>query len=123
MNPDGLRNQIEGNAIQATSRALLEEVRFDQRRVTSTDWSSYPILRFPAAPAVRIALIDRPGEPSLGAGEGEPGVPPVAPAIANAVFAATGVRLREVPFSAARYLAAAATERSALERAPIHQPP
>jgi nicotinate dehydrogenase subunit B len=121
VNPDGLRNQIEGNAIQATSRALLEEVRFDQRRVTSTDWSSYPILRFPAAPAVRIALIDRPGEPSLGAGE--PTTTVVAPAIANAVFAATGVRLREVPFSAARYLAAAATERSALERAPIHQPP
>jgi nicotinate dehydrogenase subunit B len=103
VNPDGLRNQIEGNAIQATSRALLEEVHFDRERVTSTDWSRYPILRFPDAPTVRISLIDRPEQPALGAGE--PTTIVIAPAIANAVFAATGVRLREVPFSAARYLA------------------
>jgi nicotinate dehydrogenase subunit B len=106
VNPDGLRNQIEGNAIQATSRALLEEVRFDRARVTSTDWTAYPILRFPAAPAVRIAVIDRPDQPALGAGE--PTTIVVAPAIANAVFAATGVRLRRVPFTKARFVDALA---------------
>ncbi len=105
VNPDGLRNQIEGNAVQATSRALLEEVRFDRERVTSTDWAGYPILRFPDAPAVRVAPIDRPDQPSLGAGEATTTV--IAPAIANAVFAATALRLREVPFSAERYRAAA----------------
>jgi len=105
VNPDGVRNQIEGNAVQATSRALFESVRYDRERVTSTDWDAYRIARFPDAPAVRIATIDRPELPSTGAGE--PATIVVAPAIANAVFTATGVRLREIPFTPARYRAAA----------------
>jgi nicotinate dehydrogenase subunit B len=100
VNPDGLRNQIEGAVIQGASRALKEEVTFDRQRVTSIDWATYPILRFPEVPYVHIALVDRPGESPLGAGE--PATTIVAPAIANAVFAATGARLREVPFTAAR---------------------
>jgi nicotinate dehydrogenase subunit B len=97
MNPDGLRNQVEGNIMHTLSRTLHEEVRFDRSKVTSVDWSSYPVLRFPEAPAVEVALIDRPDQPPYGAGEAAS--TPVAAAIANAVFDATGVRLRRVPFS------------------------
>ena len=100
VNPDGLRNQIEGAVIQGASRALREEVTFDRQRVTSIDWATYPILRFPDVPNVHIALVDRPGESPLGAGE--PATTIVAPAIANALFAATGARVREVPFTPAR---------------------
>lgn len=100
VNPDGLRNQIEGAVIQGASRALREEVTFDRQRVTSIDWATYPILRFPDVPSVHVALVDRPGESPLGAGE--PATTIVAPAIANAVFAATGARLRDVPFTPAR---------------------
>ena len=97
VNPDGLRNQIEGNAIQAASRALKEEVRFDPQHVTSVDWASYPILRFEEIPDVMIRTIDRAQERILGAGEATTTV--IAPAIANAVFAQTGARLRRVPFT------------------------
>ena len=69
VNPDGLRNQVEGNIMQTLSRTLHEEVTFDRSRVTSVDWVSYPILTFPEAPAVQVALIDRPDQPSYGAGE------------------------------------------------------
>jgi CO/xanthine dehydrogenase Mo-binding subunit len=69
VNPDGLRNQIEGNAIQATSRAIEEAVRFDASGVTSLDWHSYPIVRFSDVPDVTIGLIDRKHEPVLGVGE------------------------------------------------------
>jgi nicotinate dehydrogenase subunit B len=100
VNPDGVRNQIEGAVIQGTSRALLEEVTFDRNGVTSIDWETYPILRFSQIPNVHISLIDRPNERPLGAGE--PATVIVAAAIGNAVFSATGVRLREVPFTAAR---------------------
>ncbi|HXD18167.1 MAG TPA: molybdopterin cofactor-binding domain-containing protein [Vicinamibacterales bacterium] len=100
VNPDGLRNQVEGCIVQTLSRALHEEVTFDRSRVTSVDWTSYPILRFPEAPAVEVILIDRPNEPLVGAGEAA--TAPVAAALANAVFDATGVRLRTVPFTAAR---------------------
>jgi CO/xanthine dehydrogenase Mo-binding subunit len=100
VNPDGLRNQIEGAVIQGTSRALKEQVTFDRSSVTSVDWRTYPIVRFSEVPDVHITLIDRPAERPLGAGE--PATIIVAPAIGNAVFAATGARLREVPFSAAR---------------------
>ncbi len=100
VNPDGLRNQIEGAVIQGASRALKEEVTFDRRRVTSIDWLTYPIIRFSEVPNVHIMLVDRPGERPLGAGE--PATTVVAPAIANVVFAATGARLREVPFTSAR---------------------
>jgi CO/xanthine dehydrogenase Mo-binding subunit len=97
VNPDGLRNQIEGNAVQATSRALKEAVRFSGQAVTSVDWRTYPILTFSEVPAVTIRLINRPAEKILGAGEATSTV--IAPAIANAIFARTGARLRSVPFT------------------------
>ncbi len=100
INPDSLRNQIEGNILQTLSRALHEEVKFDRSQVTSVDWASYPILRFPEAPKVEVALLDRPSLPPLGAGEAS--AAPVAAALANAIFDATGVRLRTVPFIAER---------------------
>ncbi len=95
VNPDGLRNQIEGSILQTLGRALHEEVKFDRSRVTSVDWASYPILSFPEVPSLDVALIDRPSLPPLGAGEAS--TAPVAAALANAVFDATGVRLRRVP--------------------------
>ncbi len=105
VNPDGVRNQIEGNVIQALSRALLEEVRFDRQAVTSLDWASYPILRFSDVPdEIAISLIDRRDQPSFGAGE--PATAPVFAAVANAIFDATGARLRSVPFTAERVKAA-----------------
>src|SRR5262245_47944539 len=100
INPDGVRAQVEGSILQTLSRALMEEVKFDRARVTSTDWSSYPILTFSAAPRIRIDLIDRPSEPPLGAGEAA--CTPVGAALANAVHDATGVRLRTVPFTPER---------------------
>jgi CO/xanthine dehydrogenase Mo-binding subunit len=106
VNPDGLRNQVEGNIMQTLSRTLHEEVTFDKSHVTSTDWVRYPLLRFPEAPVVQVALIDRPGEPSYGAGEAASA--PIAAALGNAVFDATGVRLRTAPFTAARVKAALA---------------
>ena len=100
VNPDGLRNQVEGCILQTLSRALHEEVKFDHSRVTSVDWSSYPILRFPEVPQVDVALINRPELPPVGAGEAA--TAPVAAVLANAIFDATGVRLRTVPFTPAR---------------------
>jgi nicotinate dehydrogenase subunit B len=107
INPDGLRNQIEGNVVQMTSRTLLEEVKFNRSRVTSLDWASYPILRFPDVPEVTIDLIDRPTDPPWGAGEPAGAVIPGA--ISNAIFDATGVRLRSVPFTPAKVKAALAS--------------
>jgi CO/xanthine dehydrogenase Mo-binding subunit len=104
VNPDGLKNQIEGNVLQAVSRALFEEVQFDSAGVKSLDWGSYPVLTFPDVPDIDTVLINRPDMPALGAGE--PSIVPVTGAIANAVFDATGARLREVPFTPARVLAA-----------------
>jgi CO/xanthine dehydrogenase Mo-binding subunit len=95
INPDGLRNQIEGCILQTLGRTLHEETTFDRSRVTSVDWKSYPILNFSEVPAVEVALIDRPALPPMGAGEAA--TAPVAAALANAVFDATGVRLRRVP--------------------------
>lgn len=106
INPDGLRNQVEGNILQTLSRTLHEEVTFDKARVTSVDWVSYPLLRFPDVPAIEVALIDHPDQPPYGAGEAA--CAPLAAAVANAVFDATGVRLREVPFTAAKVKAALA---------------
>ena len=97
INPDGLRNQIEGNVIQTVSRTLIEEVKFSRSAVTSLDWVSYPILTFPEVPEIVIDLIDRPSEKPWGAGE--PSAAVVPSAISNAVFDATGVRLRSVPFT------------------------
>lgn len=104
VNPDGLRNQVEGSILHTLSRTLHEEIQFERSRVTSVDWASYPILSFPEVPAVEVALLDRPDQPSYGAGEAA--CAPVAAALGNAVFDATGVRLRSVPFTAARVKAA-----------------
>jgi CO/xanthine dehydrogenase Mo-binding subunit len=100
INPDGLRNQIEGNVIQTVSRTLKEEVKFDRSMVTSLDWATYPILTFPEIPDIVIELIDRPTAPPWGAGE--PSAAVIPSAISNAVFDATGVRLRSVPFTPAK---------------------
>jgi nicotinate dehydrogenase subunit B len=100
INPDGARAQVEGSILQTLSRALMEEVKFDRSRVTSLDWSSYPILRFPDVPKLDIALIDRSTDPPVGAGEAA--CTTVAAALANAVFDATGARLRTVPFTPQR---------------------
>jgi CO/xanthine dehydrogenase Mo-binding subunit len=104
INPDGVKNQVEGNVIQGVSRALLEEVTFNANGVTSLDWATYPILRFPDVPDLDVVLINRPEMQPLGAGEGAT-IPPAA-AIANAIFDAVGVRLREGPFTPKRVLAA-----------------
>jgi len=104
INPDGVRNQIEGNVVQTVSRTLKEEVTFDRSRVTSLDWASYPILTFPEVPDVDIDLIDRPTEKPWGVGE--PAASVVPSAIANAVFDAAGVRMRSVPFTFAKVRAA-----------------
>jgi CO/xanthine dehydrogenase Mo-binding subunit len=101
VNPGTLKNVIEGNVVHGASRALFEEVTFDASNVTSLDWARYPILEMADAPeSVEIVLIDRPDLPPSGAGE--PSTRPVAAAIANAVYDATGVRLRRVPFTRAR---------------------
>ncbi len=104
INPDGLKNQIEGNVIQSLSRALKEEVQFDEYRITSVDWESYPILKFSEVPEVDIVLINRPDQPAMGAGE--PSTVTTAAAVGNAIFDAAGVRLRQVPFTPARIKAA-----------------
>jgi CO/xanthine dehydrogenase Mo-binding subunit len=105
VNPDGIKNQIEGGILQSASWTLYESVRFDRTRVTSRDWGSYPIMRFSAAPdSVDVIVIDRPGSPFLGTGEAAQG--PTAAAIANALADAAGVRVRELPLSAARVKAA-----------------
>jgi nicotinate dehydrogenase subunit B len=97
VNPDGLSNQLEGGIIQGTSWTLKEQVAFDRQHILSHDWASYPILTFSEAPQVEIVLIDRPKEKFLGAGEASQG--PVPAAIANALFNATGLRLRDLPFT------------------------
>jgi CO/xanthine dehydrogenase Mo-binding subunit len=107
VNPDGLRNQIEGNVVQGCSRALLESVTFDADGVTSVDWMTYPILTYNAIPSIDITLINRPDRPIFGAGEATTML--MAPAIANAIFAQTGVRLRSVPFTTRRVKAALAS--------------
>jgi nicotinate dehydrogenase subunit B len=106
INPDGLRNQVEGNLIQSLSRTLHEEVAFNATRVTSLDWGGYPILRFAEIPdSIEVILVNNTHEyPSYGAGE--PATCPTAAAVGNAVFDATGIRLRETPFRPDRVKAA-----------------
>ncbi|MGE5524440.1 MAG: molybdopterin cofactor-binding domain-containing protein, partial [Rhodospirillaceae bacterium] len=104
INPDGVKNQIEGGIIQATSWTLKEQVRYDRERVVSRDWESYPVLTFAEAPLVHVELIDRPDYPPVGAGEGAQG--PMAAAIANAIYNAMGVRLRDMPFTRDRLISA-----------------
>lgn len=101
VNPDGVRNQIEGGIVQSSSWTLLEKVRFDEHQVLTVDWASYPILRFGQVPdAIDVHLIDRPEQPFLGTGEAVQG--PAAAAIANAVFDACGLRMRDLPLDRAR---------------------
>jgi CO/xanthine dehydrogenase Mo-binding subunit len=107
VNPDALSNQVEGCIVQGLSRTLYERVTFDRSRVTSVDWASYPLLTFPAVPEIDVVLIDRRDQPLLGAGEAA--TVPVAAAVSNAVFDATGVRLRHVPFTPDKVKAALTT--------------
>ena len=100
INPDGVRNQVEGNLLQALSRTLHEETVFDRQRVTSVDWARYRLLGFAEVPELLIDLVDRPDLPPMGAGEATSAAVPAA--LANALAHATGLRLREVPFTAAR---------------------
>ena len=104
INPDGVRHQIHGNVIQATSRVLKEEVRFSQTGVASLEWGAYPILKFPDVPAIDVVMMERPDDPPLGAGESAS--VPSAAAITNAIFDATGVRFRELPLTPERVRAA-----------------
>jgi CO/xanthine dehydrogenase Mo-binding subunit len=105
VNSDGIANQIEGAILQSMSWTLYESVTFDERRITSVDWATYPILRFSAVPdEMEIHVINRPGMPFLGAGEAGQG--PAAAAVANAVANATGHRFRDLPISAERIKAA-----------------
>jgi nicotinate dehydrogenase subunit B len=103
INPDGVRHQIHGNVIQSTSRALMEEVSFDRNAVTSREWGAYPIIRFPDVPKIDVLMLPRQDQPPLGVGESAS--VPSAAAIANAIFDATGVRFRELPFTPERILA------------------
>ena len=105
INPDGIRNQIEGGIIQSLSWSLFEAVRFDRSRVTTRDWSSYPMIRFSLIPdSVDVHIIDRPGQPFLGTGEASQG--PTGAALANAIADATGARIRTLPFTRERVKAA-----------------
>ena len=105
VSPDGIRNQIEGGIIQSASWTLFEQVGFDKTRVTSRDWASYPIMRFSETPeSLEVHVIDRPGQPFLGAGEASQG--PAGAAIANAIAQATGTRLRDLPLTRERIKAA-----------------
>jgi CO/xanthine dehydrogenase Mo-binding subunit len=101
VNPDGIANQVEGGIVQSLSWTLYEAVAFDRSRIASRDWASYPILRFPDLPdSIEVDVVSRPGAPFLGTGEAAQG--PAAAALANAIADATGVRLREIPFTARR---------------------
>jgi nicotinate dehydrogenase subunit B len=101
VNPDGLTNQIEGAIVQSTSWTLYESVTFDDTRITSVDWQTYPILRFDAVPdSIEVHIINRPGQPFLGSGETGQG--PAAASIANAIANATGKRLRNLPLTRKR---------------------
>ncbi|HZT01216.1 MAG TPA: molybdopterin cofactor-binding domain-containing protein [Steroidobacteraceae bacterium] len=110
VNPDGIRNQIEGGILQALSWTLFESVTFDRTHITSRDWASYPILRFTDVPgAIEVVVLNRPGQPFLGTGEAAQG--PAAASLANAVADAAGVRIRELPLTAERIRAALAPAR------------
>ena len=100
INPEGMRHQVEGGLIQGLSRSLMEEIKFDETRVTESDWRSYPILRFSEIPEIETVLLDQPEtDPD---GMGELSSIPTAAAVGNAIFDATGIRLREVPFTPER---------------------
>jgi nicotinate dehydrogenase subunit B len=115
INPEGVRHQIHGNVIQSTSRALMEEVSFDRNAVTSREWGAYPIITFPDLPKIDVLMLPRPHQPPLGVGESAS--VPSAAAIANAIFDATGVRFRELPFTPERILAGLRGDQHAAARA------
>jgi nicotinate dehydrogenase subunit B len=106
INPDGLRNQVEGGIVQSSSWTLYEAMKNEANRKTTRNWGDYPIMRFPDVPSVQVELINRPDERPLGVGEGSQG--PTAAAIANAFANATGRRLRELPLTPERVLKALA---------------
>ncbi|MBL4579396.1 MAG: xanthine dehydrogenase family protein molybdopterin-binding subunit [SAR324 cluster bacterium] len=106
VDPDGLRNQLEGGLMQSASWTLKEQVKFDDKGIVSRDWESYPILTFAEVPEIETVLIDRPDQPFLGSGEATQG--PTAAAIGNAIFYAIGLRLRRIPFTQDRVRDAAA---------------
>jgi nicotinate dehydrogenase subunit B len=110
VNPDGLSSQFEGGFLQGAGWTLKEQVRFDRHGVFSTDWYSYPVMRLPDAPRIETVLLNRPGQPYLGSGEAAP--VPTGAAIANALFDAVGIRLRQVPFTPERVKAALAARPS-----------
>jgi nicotinate dehydrogenase subunit B len=97
INPEGVRHQIHGNVIQSTSRALIEEVAFDDGGVAATQWGNYPLVTFPDLPDIDVLMLPQPDQPPLGAGESAS--VPSAAAIANALYDATGIRFREPPFT------------------------
>jgi nicotinate dehydrogenase subunit B len=104
INPDGLSNQLEGGFVQAASWTLYEQVTYDEQGITSLDWDTYPILRFNNAPIIETVLLNRPDMPPIGSGEATQCPTPAA--IANAIFDAVGIRLREIPFTPERVQAA-----------------
>lgn len=120
INPDGVRHQIHGNVVQSTSRALMEEVSFDRRAVTSREWGAYPIITFPDLPKIDVLMLPRQDQPPLGVGESAS--VPSAAAIANAIFDATGVRFREPPFTPERILAGLRGEQQASPTATLAPP-
>ena len=97
VNPDGLSNQLEGGFVQAASWTLFESVQFDAHGITSLDWESYPIMTFESAPVIETVILNRPEMPMLGAGEAAQNPTPAA--IANAIYDAAEIRLRELPFT------------------------
>jgi CO/xanthine dehydrogenase Mo-binding subunit len=113
INPNGLRNQMEGQVVQGISRTLFEEVKFDRAasNITSKDWISYPVLRFGnVLPEIDTVLINNLKAPPTGAGETT--ITIVAAAIGNAIYDATGVRMRQIPFTPENFLAAKAAQTS-----------
>ncbi|WFU15284.1 molybdopterin cofactor-binding domain-containing protein [Bradyrhizobium sp. CB3481] len=121
INPDGVRHQIHGNVIQSTSRALMEEVSFDRTSVTAREWGAYPIIRFPEVPKIDVLMLPRQDQPPLGVGESAS--VPSAAAIANAIYDATGVRFRELPFTPERILRGLRGEEQAAPEALPAPPP
>lgn len=100
VNPGAVRGTIAANLVQSASRVLMEEVTFDRHKVTSTDWKTYPVARWPDIPEIEVILLNHPEAPSSGAGE--PSSRPTAAAINNAIFDATGLRMRQAPLTAAK---------------------
>ncbi|HVW61068.1 MAG TPA: molybdopterin cofactor-binding domain-containing protein, partial [Puia sp.] len=95
INLDGIKNTIEGGMVQSASWTLYEEVKFDEHRITSLNWNTYPVIRFPQSPEVEVVVLDRPNEKAVGAGEAAQG--PAAAAIVNAIYRITGKRVRHLP--------------------------